>query len=110
MDVLRKNGWVFDVQGGNEAGWYKFYEYFGRQFALSLEMLIQLCLRLHASTFQADMGHFAYAIRAVSGITRPSALVCLLLCSLFFNILHPPLNVPALCESLMTSARPLAEP
>ncbi|PBK98476.1 hypothetical protein ARMGADRAFT_1130535 [Armillaria gallica] len=67
MDVLRKNGWVFDVQGGNEAGWYKFYGYFD----------------------------FTQVRFKPIWDTLPTQFALL-----FFNILHPPLNVPALSISL----------
>ncbi|KAK0502286.1 sulfate transporter family-domain-containing protein [Armillaria luteobubalina] len=67
MDVLRKNGWVFDVQSGNEAGWYKFYGYFD----------------------------FTQVRFKPIWDTLPTQFALL-----FFNILHPPLNVPALSISL----------
>ncbi|KAG7440141.1 uncharacterized protein BT62DRAFT_938340 [Guyanagaster necrorhizus] len=67
MDVLRKDGWVFDLHGGNDAGWYKFYGYFD----------------------------FTQVRFKPIWDTLPTQFALL-----FFNILHPPLNVPALSISL----------
>ncbi|KAK0451278.1 sulfate transporter family-domain-containing protein [Desarmillaria tabescens] len=84
MDVLRKNGWVFDVQSGNEAGWYKFYGYFGRCNLRSTSR--------YSFSFAPDFTQVRFK---PLWDTLPTQFALL-----FFNILHPPLNVPALSISL----------
>ncbi|KAL0067029.1 hypothetical protein AAF712_006019 [Marasmius tenuissimus] len=63
---LRRDGWIFDVGGGEEP-WWKLYEYFDASL-------------IHWGPLWA---------------TLPTQFALL-----FFNILHPPLNVPALSVSL----------
>ncbi|KAL0573865.1 hypothetical protein V5O48_008082 [Marasmius crinis-equi] len=63
LNVLRREGWIFDVGGGDEP-WWQVYEYFDMKL-------------IHWGPLWD---------------TLPTQL--------FFNILHPPLNVPALSVSL----------
>ncbi|KAG8742408.1 hypothetical protein FRC10_001542 [Ceratobasidium sp. 414] len=74
VDTLRNAGWVFDV-GGSSEPWYHFYTKFGKSPYLWI-----------------DFGKTSWSA-IWAGVPTQLAL-------LFFNILHPPLNVPALAVSL----------
>ncbi len=83
---LRKSGWVFDV-GEQDAPWYQFYSYFSTSWACKLFRFGSL------STIDFKKTSFSALVQ-----TMPTQLALL-----FFNILHPPLNVPALGEADFSS-------
>ncbi|KAI0694038.1 sulfate transporter family-domain-containing protein [Cytidiella melzeri] len=73
LDILRRDGWVFQM-GSNNEPWYKFYALYGTFISI---------IHFHATRW------------GVLWSTLPTQFALL-----FFNILHPPLNVPALAVSL----------
>lgn len=88
-EALREEGWLFDMHGGKEGGggqWWSFYEYLDFELVRfrPLWMTLPTQFALYVPFFLLSI--YSYII--------------FYLCSLFFNILHPPLNVPALSVSL----------
>ena len=83
IDHLRQNGWVFNV-GESRDPWYKFYTQFGKFCSF---VRFCHCLQL-AVCLSADFRHTSWP---AVWETMPTQVALL-----FFNVLHPPLNVPAL--------------
>jgi len=108
LGVLRKEGWVFDMGVSEKESWYKFYSFFGESLPTSfrpqpLNQSISTTRRFWLGSLRTDMGDSPDAICFVSCFTagfRRELLADGISDRLFFNILHPPLNVPALCAYL----------
>ncbi|OJA08461.1 hypothetical protein AZE42_05050 [Rhizopogon vesiculosus] len=90
LNALRKDGWLFNSTegaGGVEDKWYGFYSYLGEEVpSIEDEHMA------HSIFTRADFGLIQFT---PIWTTLPIQFALL-----FFNILHPPLNVPALSVSL----------
>lgn len=104
LDEVRKAGWLFDPskgESGEPESWWKFYTYFGEPNSLSVQCRerFTIDIRLEPHPPGPSMVHVTHTVCSVCFLTA----VCRQhltrrIRSLFFNVLHPPLNVPALCK------------
>lgn len=95
---LRESGWIFTTGGAHDP-WYKFYTMFGSSTAF--QPVSTRCtyrpIRFESRSMGPLLGHNAYSASFVSLYSFTSVATLTPHIRLFFNILHPPLNVPALC-------------
>lgn len=116
MGDLRAKGWLFDMgSSGEDESWYTFYSYYGVSLSPYTHSSHSSILRLRRGLCRCwSYQIWAFVVDSADSICFVCICIYILLCSccdvsasgsdkppvrsrLFFNILHPPLNVPALC-------------
>lgn len=102
ISILRRDGWVFDM-GASSQPWYTFYSYFSEHFNELLHIIISRLRIFQISDSLVSERYGKHYLRnlhcELSSIISFAFNICTFYLSLFFNVLHPPLNVPALGKS-----------
>lgn len=98
LGTLRSTGWIFDMGDGGREPWYAFYSYFGKWYpflqaehkdlTVMWQITTLLCLLPCGLPFRPNL-HCEWSFSNIH-----DKLIAIY--RLFFNVLHPPLNVPAL--------------
>lgn len=84
LSDLRESRWIFNMGASAHEPWFKFYAYFDFE---------KVNYSVLWSTLPTQLALLVWYYFLIPNSTD-------LFCRLFFNVLHPPLNVPALAVSL----------
>jgi len=99
LGELRQAGWLFSLPSTPGGSWYKFYTYFRTSVKVNSRSLLIGC-RLEMDQVGSAVVNTSYSICVVSVLMGLyGSALNLPFFRLFFNVLHPPLNVPALGKS-----------